>query len=125
MFCFAAKPVQLKIGFGCLEPGFLAITRALYQTATLPLRASNEVLSRLHAAAVASTLSSAFLLICSIHLAKLWDIVKQRATEFISCIILASITCFGFISNPALIFSGLILFLFTPRGWKALISTES
>lgn len=38
------KPVQLKIGFGCLEPGFLAITRALYQTATLPLRASNEVL---------------------------------------------------------------------------------
>ena len=86
---------------------------------------ANSTAKGLHAAAIASTLSSAFLLICSIHLAKLWDIVKQRSAEFISCIVLASITCFGFISNPALIFSGLILFLFTPRGWKALISTES
>ena len=86
---------------------------------------ANSTTKGLYGAAIASTLSSAFLLVCSIHLAKLWIIVKQRAVEYVSSLTLASITCFGFISNSALLLSGLILFVFTPRGWRALTATES
>ena len=79
----------------------------------------------LYGAAMASTLSSAFLLFASIHLAKLWVIIRQRSIELISTICLASITCFGFISESSLMFSGLLLFLFTPRGWRAMMTTDS
>jgi O-antigen/teichoic acid export membrane protein len=78
----------------------------------------------LYGAAIASSLSSAFLLLTSIHLARLWVIIRQRKTEFITSIALASITCFGFITNSLLALSGLVLFMFTPRGWKAMRSTD-
>ena len=86
---------------------------------------TDSATSGLYGAAMASTLTSAFLLVCSIHLAKLWIIVRVRAAEFIACIALASITCFGFVDNSTLMLTGLILFLFTPRGWRALIATDS
>ena len=86
---------------------------------------ADSATSGLYGAAMASTLTSAFLLVCSIHLAKLWIIVRVRAAEFIACIALASITCFGFVDNSILMLTGLILFLFTPRGWRALIATDS
>ena len=78
----------------------------------------------LYAAAIASTLSSAFLLLSSIHLAKLWVIVRQRKTDFFSAVTLASITCFGFATNSLLVLSGLVLFMFVPRGWRAILATD-
>ena len=78
----------------------------------------------LYAAALASTLSSAFLLFSSLHLAKIWVIVRQRKTEFSAAVALASITCFGFVTNSLLALSGLVLFMFTPRGWRAMIATD-
>jgi len=78
----------------------------------------------LYAAAFASTLSSAFLLLSSIHLAKLWVIVRQRKTDFFAAVTLASITCFGFVTNSLLALSGLVLFMFVPRGWRAMIATD-
>ena len=85
---------------------------------------SNSVTTALYAAAAASTLSSAFLLFTSIHMAKLWSIVRQRRVEFLASICIASITCYGFIANSLLVFSGLILFAFIPRGWTAMNSTD-
>jgi len=79
----------------------------------------------LYGAAIASTISSAFLLLASLHLAKLWVIVRQRKTEFIASIVLASITCIGFITNSLIALSGLVLFMFVPRGWKSVIATDS
>lgn len=78
----------------------------------------------LYAAASASTLSSAFLLFSSIHLAKLWVIVRQRKTDFFTAIALASITCFGFATNSLLALSGLVLFMYVPRGWRAMLATD-
>ena len=78
----------------------------------------------LYAAAIASTLSSAFLLLSSIHLAKLWVIVRQRKTDFFAAVTLASITCFGFAANSLLALSGLVLFMFVPRGWRAILATD-
>ena len=79
----------------------------------------------LYGAAIASTISSAFLLLASLHLAKLWVIVRQRKTEFTASIVLASITCIGFITNSLIALSGLVLFMFVPRGWKSVIATDS
>ncbi|MEC7097494.1 MAG: hypothetical protein VXW70_04750, partial [Candidatus Thermoplasmatota archaeon] len=86
---------------------------------------ANSTTNGLYGAAIASTLSSVFLLFASIHLAKLWVVIRQRSVELISTICLASITCFGFISESSLIFSGVLLFLFTPRGWRAMMTTDS
>ena len=86
---------------------------------------ANSTTNGLYGAAIASTLSSAFLLFASIHLSKLWEIIRHRSVELISTICLASITCFGFISESSLIFSGVLLFLFTPRGWRAMMTTAS
>ncbi|MGB0699450.1 MAG: oligosaccharide flippase family protein [Candidatus Poseidoniaceae archaeon] len=78
----------------------------------------------LYAAAIASTLTSAFLLFSSLHLAKLWLIVRQRKTDFFAAVTLVSITCFGFATNSLLALSGLVLFMFIPRGWKAMLATD-
>lgn len=78
----------------------------------------------LYAAAIASTLTSAFLLFSSLHLAKLWLIVRQRKTDFFAAVTLVSITCFGFATNSLLALSGLVLFMFVPRGWKAMLATD-
>ena len=78
----------------------------------------------LYAAAIASTLTSAFLLFSSLHLAKLWLIVRQRKTDFFAAVTLVSTTCFGFATNSLLALSGLVLFMFVPRGWKAMFATD-
>ena len=78
----------------------------------------------LYAAAIASTLTTAFLLFSSLHLAKLWLIVRQRKTDFFAAVTLVSITCFGFATNSLLALSGLVLFMFVPRGWKAMLATD-
>ena len=78
----------------------------------------------LYAAAIASTLTSAFLLFSSLHLAKLWLIARQRKTDFFAAVTLVSITCFGFATNSLLALSGLVLFMFVPRGWKAMLATD-
>ena len=85
---------------------------------------ANSLTWGLYAAAIASTLSSAFLLLSSIHLAKLWVIVRQRKTDFFAAVTLASITCFGFATNSLLALSGLVLFMFVPRGWRAILATD-
>ena len=78
----------------------------------------------LYAAAIASTMTSAFLLFSSLHLAKLWLIARQRKTDFFAAVTLVSITCFGFATNSLLALSGLVLFMFVPRGWKAMLATD-
>ena len=74
----------------------------------------------LYAAAIASTISSAFLLFSSLHLAKLWDLIYPRRIEFIATIALASICCYGFATNSMLALSGIALFIFTPRAWQVM-----
>lgn len=74
----------------------------------------------LYAAAIASTISSAFLLFSSLHLAKLWDLIYPRRIEFVATIALASISCYGFAANSMLALSGIALFIFTPRAWQVM-----
>ena len=85
---------------------------------------ANSPTRGLYGAAIASTLTSAFLLFSSLHLAKLWVIVRQRKTDFFAAVTLVSITCFGFATNSLLALSGLVLFMFVPRGWKAMLATD-
>ena len=104
--------IGFVVVFGCII-GFLLIG----SMATSPTWG-------LYAAAIASTLTSAFLLSSSLHLAKLWLIVRQRKTDFFAAVTLVSITCFGFATNSLLALSGLVLFMFVPRGWKAMLATD-
>ena len=104
--------IGFVVVFGCMI-GFLLIG----SMATSPTWG-------LYAAAIASTLTSAFLLFSSLHLAKLWLIVRQRKTDFFAAVTLVSITCFGFATNSLLALSGLVLFMFVPRGWKAMLATD-
>ena len=104
--------IGFVVVFGCII-GFLLIG----SMATSPTWG-------LYAAAIASTLTSAFLLFSSLHLAKLWVIVRQRKTDFFAAVTLVSITCFGFATNSLLALSGLVLFMFVPRGWKAMLATD-
>ena len=85
---------------------------------------ANSPTRGLYGAAIASTLTSAFLLFSSLHLAKLWVIVRQRKTDFFAAVTLVSITCFGFATNSLLALSGLVLFMFVPRGWRAMLATD-
>ena len=78
----------------------------------------------LFAAAIASTISSGFLLFSSIHLSKQWRIVIERKVEFLSTIGLATISCYGFVTESIIAFSGIVIFMFTPRGWRAIFSTD-
>ena len=104
--------IGFVVVFGCII-GFLLIG----SMATSPTWG-------LYAAAIASTLTSAFLLFSSLHLAKLWLIVRQRKTDFFAAVTLVSITCFGFATSSLLALSGLVLFMFVPRGWKAMLATD-
>ena len=104
--------IGFVVVFGCII-GFLLIG----SMATSPTWG-------LYAAAIASTMTSAFLLFSSLHLAKLWLIVRQRKTDFFAAVTLVSITCFGFATNSLLALSGLVLFMFVPRGWKAMLATD-
>ena len=104
--------IGFVVVFGCII-GFLLIG----SMATSPTWG-------LYAAAIASTLTSAFLLFSSLHLAKLWLIARQRKTDFFAAVTLVSITCFGFATNSLLALSGLVLFMFVPRGWKAMLATD-
>lgn len=104
--------IGFVVVFGCII-GFLLIG----SMATSPTWG-------LYAAAIASTLTSAFLLFSSLHLAKLWLIVRQRKTDFFAAVTLVSITCFGFATNSLLALSGLVLFMYVPRGWKAMLATD-
>ena len=104
--------IGFVVVFGCII-GFLLIG----SMATSPTWG-------LYAAAIASTMTSAFLLFSSLHLAKLWLIVRQRKTDFFAAVTLVSITCFGFATNSFLALSGLVLFMFVPRGWKAMLATD-
>ena len=104
--------IGFVVVFGCII-GFLLIG----SMATSPTWG-------LYAAAIASTLTSAFLLFSSLHLAKLWLLVRQRKTDFFAAVTLVSITCFGFATNSLLALSGLVLFMFVPRGWKAMLATD-
>tara|TARA_B100000925_G_scaffold126482_1_gene94473 strand:+ start:190 stop:1656 length:1467 start_codon:yes stop_codon:yes gene_type:complete len=85
---------------------------------------ANSPTRGLYGAAIASTLTSAFLLFSSLHLAKLWVIVRQRKTDFFAAVTLISITCFGFATSSLLALSGLVLFMFVPRGWRAMLATD-
>ena len=85
---------------------------------------ANSPTRGLYGAAIASTLTSTFLLFSSLHLAKLWLIVRQRKTDFFAAVTLVSITCFGFATNSLLALSGLVLFMFVPRGWRAMLATD-
>ena len=104
--------IGFVVVFGCII-GFLLIG----SMATSPTWG-------LYAAAIASTMTSAFLLFSSLHLAKLWLIVRQRKTDFFAAVTLVSITCFGFATNSLLALSGLVLFMFVPRGWKAMLASD-
>ena len=104
--------IGFVVVFGCII-GFLLIG----SMATSPTWG-------LYAAAIASTMTSAFLLFSSLHLAKLWLIVRQRKTDFFAAVTLVSITCFGFATNSLLALSGLVLFMFVPRGWKVMLATD-
>ncbi len=85
---------------------------------------ANSPSSGLYAAAIASTISSAFLLIASIHLSGQWRKISEKRTEFIMTIGLAAISCYGFVTGSLLALSGCVIFMFTPKGWTAMKSTD-
>ena len=76
--------------------GFVVVFGTIIGFLLIGSMANSPTWGLFYAAATASTLSSAFLLLSSIHLAKLWVIVRQRKTDFFAAVTLASITCFGF-----------------------------
>jgi len=72
--------------------------------------------SGLYAAALASTISSGFLLIMSIHLSSNWKLVMKRKYELTIVISISIVTCYGFTSGSWISIIGIVLFYFTPKG---------
>lgn len=81
---------------------------------------SNSKTNGLFAAAVASTISSAFLLFASVHLSNQWSHISERKWQFLITIVLIATTCYGFIENSLLALSGIVLFKFIPQGWQSM-----
>lgn len=79
--------------------------------------------SGLYAAAIASTISSSFLLFMSIHLSSNWDLIRRKKKDFSIAICLSMISCYGFTTGSWIAVSGLGLFYFIPQGIEAMIPT--
>ena len=77
----------------------------------------------LYAAALASTLSAAFALFLSIHLANSWNFFFNRSKEWFFAIVFMSLACIGLYSNTWLAGAGVLLFLFIPQALQAIGST--
>ena len=86
-------------------------------------KANDSQGSGLFAAALASTISSSFLLFLSIHLSSNWNLIRQRKKDFTLAICLSMISCYGFTTGSWLAISGLGLFYFIPLGIQAMSAT--
>jgi len=86
-------------------------------------KANDSQGSGLFAAAIASTISSSFLLFLSIHLSSNWNLIRQRKNDFTLAICLSMISCYGFTTGSWLAISGLGLFYFIPQGIQAMSAT--
>jgi O-antigen/teichoic acid export membrane protein len=76
----------------------------------------------LFAAAVASSLTAAFMLALSIRLAGSKSLVLERGKDWLLALSLSFLTCCGLVWSWPLMLTGLGLFTFTPRGLAALRS---
>ena len=79
--------------------------------------------SGLFAAALASTISSSFLLFLSVHLSSNWNLFRNRMKDFLLAITLSMTSCYGFTTGSWLALSGLGLFYFIPQGIQAMTPT--
>jgi len=86
-------------------------------------RANDSQGSGLYAAAIASTVSSSFLLFMSIHLSSNWDLLLRKKKDYTIAICLSMITCYGFTTGSWIAVSGLGLFYFIPQGFQAMSPT--
>ena len=76
------------------------------------------------AAAIASSITAAFMLLLSLRMAGPEGYVRHRLNEWGAALGLALATCIGLVAFLPLAFVGLGLFLFTPKGLAALRPTE-
>ena len=76
----------------------------------------------LFAAAVASSLTAAFMLALSLRLAGSKSLVLERGKDWLLALSLSFVTCCGLVWSWPLMLTGLGLFTFTPRGLAALRS---
>ena len=79
--------------------------------------------SGLYAAAIASTISSSFLLFMSIHLSSNWDLIRRKKKDFTIAICLSMISCYGFTTGSWIAVGGLGLVYFIPQGIEAMTPT--
>ena len=78
----------------------------------------------LYAGAIASSVTSGFLLLMSIHLSSNWSLINTRAPQILLAIFVSAITCYGLANSSWIAISGIILFYFIPQGIQSISSTE-
>ena len=79
--------------------------------------------SGLYAGAVASSITSGFLLLMSIHLSSNWELIKSRRYQIIAAILISAITCYGFTIGSWIAISGITLLYFIPQGIQSISPT--
>ena len=80
--------------------------------------------SGLYAGAIASSITSGFLLLMSIQLSSNWELIKSRKYQIISAIFISAIACYGLTIGSWIAISGLTLFYFIPQGIRSISPTD-
>ena len=80
--------------------------------------------SGLYAGAIASSITSGFLLLMSIQLSSNWELIKSRKYQITSAIFISAITCYGLTIGSWIAISGLILCYFIPQGIRSISPTD-
>lgn len=79
--------------------------------------------SGLYAGAIASSITSGFLLLMSIHLSSNWELIKSRRYQIIAAILISAIVCYGFTIGSWIAISGITLLYFIPQGIRSISPT--
>lgn len=103
--------------------GLVVAFAALIGFPMISSAAQHSAASGLFAAAVASTLSAAFSLVLSIQLSGTWQMVRERASQWILAIAGSSFACIGLVQGSLLALSGCVLVVFIPQALRAGLST--
>ena len=87
-------------------------------------QASKSDGSGLYAGAIASSITSGFLLLMSIHLSSNWDLIRSKKYQIMSTILISAIACYGLTNNSWIAISGIALFYFIPQAIQSISSTD-
>ena len=86
----------------------------------IDLQAAKSDGSGLYAGAIASSITSGFLLLMSIHLSSNWQLIMSRKYQIISAILISATACYGLTNSSWIAFSGILLFYFIPQGIRSI-----